>query len=64
MAVDYWELVGASPPGGVDNLVNEVSWSLLNIVLYSTFIWAVFPLQILQILRLLISYPQGLDRTI
>ncbi|XP_031557265.1 asparagine--tRNA ligase, cytoplasmic-like isoform X2 [Actinia tenebrosa] len=25
MAVDYWELVGASPPGGVDNLVNEES---------------------------------------
>lgn len=25
MAVDYWELVGDSPAGGVDNLVNEVS---------------------------------------
>lgn len=25
MAVDYWELVGESPAGGVDNLVNEVS---------------------------------------
>jgi len=25
MAVDYWELVGESPSGGVDNLVNEVS---------------------------------------
>ena len=24
MAVDFWELVGPSPAGGVDNLVNEV----------------------------------------
>ena len=29
MAVDYWELVGASPPGGVDNLVNEVSLTIV-----------------------------------
>ena len=27
MAVDFWELVGDSPAGGVDNLVNEVSRS-------------------------------------
>ena len=27
MAVDYWELVGESPAGGVDNLVNEVGQS-------------------------------------
>ncbi|KAJ8028991.1 Asparagine--tRNA ligase, cytoplasmic [Holothuria leucospilota] len=25
LKVDYWELVGASPPGGADNLVNEES---------------------------------------
>jgi len=24
MAVDFWELVGESPAGGLDNLVNEV----------------------------------------
>ena len=27
MAVDYWELIGDSPAGGVDNLVNEVRTS-------------------------------------
>ena len=25
MSCDYWELVGTSPPGGADNLVNEES---------------------------------------
>lgn len=25
LACDYWELVGPSPPGGADNLVNEDS---------------------------------------
>ena len=23
--VDYWELIGPSPPGGADNVVNEES---------------------------------------
>jgi asparaginyl-tRNA synthetase len=23
MTVDYWELIGASPAGGADNLLNE-----------------------------------------
>lgn len=23
MTVDYWELIGASPPGGAENLLNE-----------------------------------------
>ena len=32
MAVDYWELVGESPSGGVDNLLNEVSQSLQDLV--------------------------------
>lgn len=25
LVVDYWELIGPSPPGGADNLVNEHS---------------------------------------
>lgn len=25
MSCDYWELIGSSPPGGADNLVNEDS---------------------------------------
>ena len=36
MAVDYWELVGESPSGGVDNLLNEVSQSLQYLV---THLW-------------------------
>ena len=28
MVVDYWELVGESPAGGVDNVVNEVKCHL------------------------------------
>ena len=30
MAVDYWELIGNAPPGGLDNLINENSgWDVL-----------------------------------
>ena len=25
LSADYWELVGSSPPGGAENLVNEES---------------------------------------
>lgn len=25
LMVDYWELIGSSPPGGADNVVNEES---------------------------------------
>ena len=25
LMVDYWELIGPSPPGGADNVVNEES---------------------------------------
>ncbi len=29
MSVDYWELVGAAPAGGIDSILNEdASWDL------------------------------------
>ena len=30
MTVDYWELVGTAPPGGLDTIINEESgWDIL-----------------------------------
>jgi asparaginyl-tRNA synthetase len=30
MTVDYWELVGTAPPGGLDSLINpESGWDVL-----------------------------------
>ena len=30
MAVDFWELIGSSPAGGADNLLNEVRLSCMT----------------------------------
>jgi hypothetical protein len=30
MTVDFWELIGAAPPGGLDTIINEESgWDIL-----------------------------------
>lgn len=42
MSVDYWELVGASPAGGVENLSTEVSWVTCVLIYLVDWVLTVF----------------------
>jgi len=34
LAVDYFEVIGHSPPGGADTLINEVLFYLYSYIIY------------------------------